>query len=342
MHFQAPKISPLPPDETRPFWSVMIPAYNPRADYLKQTLLSVLQQDPGSDQMQIEVVDDCSPSGPPLDVVRQIAGNRVQVHCETANNGLAGIWNRCIERARGEWVHILHQDDIVRSGFYAALRRGTGDNRVGAAFTNCAYLDSEGLDMGAPPPRRASPGILENWSEQLAVGQRVQCASIVVRRAVYEHLGGFLPQFGFVLDWEMWRRIAAHYAFWYESGVLAAYRLHPASASSRLELDAADTREIRCLINHTRDYLPSHCASVLARQARELHARLAMEKARRLLVAGHPESARKQITEAWLLSRSPHIVGQTLSYIELWLRVAGARLKQALRKSIWKCQSISS
>ena len=43
-----------------PFWSVMIPTYNPRADYLEETLHSVLQQDPGPEQMQIEVIDDGS------------------------------------------------------------------------------------------------------------------------------------------------------------------------------------------------------------------------------------------------------------------------------------------
>jgi len=45
----------------RPYWSMMIPTYNARADYLEETLTSVLQQDPGSEQMQIEVIDDHSP-----------------------------------------------------------------------------------------------------------------------------------------------------------------------------------------------------------------------------------------------------------------------------------------
>jgi cellulose synthase/poly-beta-1,6-N-acetylglucosamine synthase-like glycosyltransferase len=43
-----------------PYWSVMIPTYNLRANYLEETLLSVLQQERGSEQMQIEVIDDCS------------------------------------------------------------------------------------------------------------------------------------------------------------------------------------------------------------------------------------------------------------------------------------------
>ena len=59
-----------------------------------------------------------------LQLVRDIAGDRVTVHREPKNNGLGRIWNRCIERARGEWVHILHQDDIVLPGFYKHLHHG--------------------------------------------------------------------------------------------------------------------------------------------------------------------------------------------------------------------------
>jgi glycosyltransferase involved in cell wall biosynthesis len=86
----------------------MIPTYNARADYREETLRSVLLQDPGPEQMQIEIVDDCSPNGAPVEMVYRIVGNRVAFHRESRNIGLAGIWNRCIERARGDWIHILH------------------------------------------------------------------------------------------------------------------------------------------------------------------------------------------------------------------------------------------
>lgn len=105
----------------RPFWSVMIPTFNARADYLEETLNSVLQKDLDPGQMQIEVIDDASPNGAPTEFIRKLAGKRVTVHCEPRNLELAGIWNRCIERARGEWVHILHQDDLVYPGFYEQL-----------------------------------------------------------------------------------------------------------------------------------------------------------------------------------------------------------------------------
>jgi len=55
-----PAIRVLSADDGRPLWSVMIPTYNARADYLEKTLNSVLQQDPGPKQMQVEVADEGS------------------------------------------------------------------------------------------------------------------------------------------------------------------------------------------------------------------------------------------------------------------------------------------
>lgn len=102
----------------------MILAYNPRADYSEETRNSVLQQDPGPEQMQIEVIDDASPNGAPTEFIRKLAGKRVTVHCEPRNLGLAGIWNRCIERARGESFrrdHIASDSHCSRSRFALKL-----------------------------------------------------------------------------------------------------------------------------------------------------------------------------------------------------------------------------
>ena len=66
-------IEPVGNAENRPFWSVMIPTYN-FAKYLVKTLQSVLDQDPGPDRMQIEVVDDVSTKDDPEAVVREVGG----------------------------------------------------------------------------------------------------------------------------------------------------------------------------------------------------------------------------------------------------------------------------
>ena len=224
---KVPKIKSLDTSSPRPFWSVMIPVYNPPLQYLEETLRCVLDQDVGAGEMQIEVIDDASPNGAPIEFVRKIAGERIKVHCEPRNLGLAGIWNRCIERARGEWVHILHQDDLVFPGFYQSLRSGVESfPEAGAALCRHAYCDENGHWHRLSILEMPSPGLLQNFVEPLVTAERVACPAIAVRRSTYEQLGGFNPDLKHALDWEMWIRIASKSPFFYEPKILACWRNH--------------------------------------------------------------------------------------------------------------------
>src|SRR5580704_17822873 len=96
-----PPVAAVVPGARRPRWSVMIPTFN-CAQYLGQTLNSVMRQDPGPDQMEIEVVDDCSTKDDPETVVREAGKGRVMFHRKPKNAGATANFNTCIERSRGE------------------------------------------------------------------------------------------------------------------------------------------------------------------------------------------------------------------------------------------------
>jgi glycosyltransferase involved in cell wall biosynthesis len=224
----------------RPFWSVMIPTYN-CSGFLEHTIRSVLQQDPGADQMQIAVVDDCSSNGKAERIVKRLAPLRIAFLRQPSNVGLAANWNTCIERSQGHWVHILHQDDLVLPGFYDRLGQAVRSRPdVGAAFCRIFFVDSRGNKLCRSPQERGTAGVLDEWFDRLAVGQKVFFPSIVVKRDVYEQLGGFLKELCFTLDWEMWARIAARYPFWYEPEPLACYRMHTGNETTRLQRIGAD------------------------------------------------------------------------------------------------------
>ena len=329
-----PAIRVLPGNGHRPFWSVMIPTYNAQADYLEETLMSVLQQDPGPEQMQIEVVDDCSPHGPPVELVHRIAGDRVAIHREPTNNGLPGIWNRCIERARGEWVHMLHQDDIVLPGFYTALRRGSEQSDAGAIFCRHAVINPKGHWMNITELHRESAGLLNDWHARITVEQQIQFAAIAVRRVVYERLGGFLPRLHYTADWEMWARIAFQFSFWFEPSILACYRVHSNSATSRMRFDAADVREVRELIEITTAYHSPARGRLLARKARFLYAQAAVFHAREMVLQTDFRPAWEQILGALRLCYNRRIIWQISSFFVFWFRITASQVKRRMKSKV--------
>jgi glycosyltransferase involved in cell wall biosynthesis len=263
--------------DTRPFWSVMIPTYNPRADYLAETLHSVLQQDPGGEQMQIEVIDDRSLDNTASEVVRRIGAGRVTFHRESENRGLANSWNRCIERARGNWVHILHQDDIVLLGFYERLYEGIINNsHVGMALSRFAIIDANGHWNRLGPLESATAGVLDNWLERVATGYHVECPAVVVKRETYERLGGFNAELTSVLDVEMWVRIAAHSPVYYEPQILALFRRHGDNVSMIQERMGENMQDMATAIRIWKSYLPANSRQQLETQGRRYWADIAL------------------------------------------------------------------
>jgi hypothetical protein len=247
----------------------MVPVYN-RAQYLEKTLRSVLAQDPGPEKMQIEVVDDASTVEDPEPLVRRIGGDRVSFVRNRRNLGLMPNFNNCIERSQGQWVHILHTDDFVYPGFYERLRTPLeACSDIGAAFSRYAYVDENGCEHGASELERSTSGILPGFIERIGASQRLQFASMVVRRSVYECLGGFRLDLPYTADWEMWIRTAAHYPIWYEPATLAAFRTHSKSASAGLKRSGETFVDLHRCIEVSRHSLPMDRAEALSRSARE-------------------------------------------------------------------------
>jgi glycosyltransferase involved in cell wall biosynthesis len=296
----------------------MIPIYNPHEDYLVKTLRCVLDQDPGADQMQIEVVDDGSPNGAPIELIRKIAGQRVTINSEPRNLGLAGIWNRCIERAHGEWVHILHQDDLVFPGFYEALKVGAIKYpEAGAALCRHAYCDENGHWHRLSILEMPSPGLLQHFVEPLVVAERVQCAAIAVKKSTYALVGGFNPDLIHALDWEMWIRIASKFPIFYEPKILACWRNHSNATTSKQIRSGENIRDIAKAISIWKRYLSKSDGQRLAEIAFNRFAHEGLWMARHLLEKNDIEASLNQMNAALTCKKT----------LRLQLRAAKIRIK---------------
>lgn len=294
-----PKIYPITANSQRPFWSVIITVYN-RLHHIEQALRSVIAQASSPEEMQIEVINDGANREIQDEIeaiVKAVGGERINFYKHPKNVGHPHIFNICIERARGEWVHILHDDDWIKPGFYNALRCGIEKSpNVGAAFCRQLYTDNRG-NPRLSPLERETPGIIENWVEEIGIWCRVQFSSMIVRRDVYEKVGGFCPQAGSAFDWEMWKRIAVNYPVWYEPETLVCFHKDATTETSQLLKSGGQIADTRSAIEISRRYLPTAIADEISYKALQFYAEYAFNLAQEQFNRSQYKEARANILE---------------------------------------------
>ena len=89
--------------------SICIPTYNGEK-YIKETIESILFQD--YKNIEIIINDDCS-KDMTLDVIKSLKIENIKIFVNNENKGLVGNWNETIKHAKGEFVKLLHQDDVL-------------------------------------------------------------------------------------------------------------------------------------------------------------------------------------------------------------------------------------
>lgn len=232
-----PPVAPLGNDSLRPRWSVMIPTFN-CAHYLKQTLESVLAQDPGAEFMQIEVVDDCSTKDDPEQVVKDIGKGRVSFYRREKNGGATANFNTCIERSCGEIVHILHGDDWVLPGFYQEVESALvahPDAGMAVVRTHVSNESGQLVGLAASAADQVGPHYV---FPRHTMSNDFYTPGLVFRRSAFELLGGFRSDLVHVADWEITVRVYLALGAVYVSNPLACYRFFPGNDTGRLALEA--------------------------------------------------------------------------------------------------------
>ncbi|HEV2483242.1 MAG TPA: glycosyltransferase [Puia sp.] len=260
-----PPVLPLKGSEDRPLWSVMIPVYN-CGNYLPQALRSILMQDPGPELMQIEVIDDCSTDIDVEELVGSIGRGRIRYYRQPENVGSLRNFETCLNRSRGQWVHLLHGDDYLSPGFYEEIADlFLAYPEAGAAFTGYYQVKADGELLYPNPTLSEKPGYVDNWMDIVGQSQPLQPPAVVVKRAVYERLGSFFGmQYG--EDWEMWVRISASFPVVHSPRRLANYRVHTTGISSRCFQNGENIKDICRAI----DIVQTHLAPEKRRQMKKL------------------------------------------------------------------------
>ena len=129
-----------------PLVTIAIPTYNRAASYLPQALQSALRQTYAN--LDIVVSDNCSTDHTRA-FVTNIDDPRLRYFRHGSNIGQKGNYSFCFERARGNYVLLLHDDDTIDDDFVCSCMEAAGGaSDIGIIRTGVRLINADGKVIG--------------------------------------------------------------------------------------------------------------------------------------------------------------------------------------------------
>jgi glycosyltransferase involved in cell wall biosynthesis len=209
-----------------PLITIAVPAYN-RPDMLAETLASIAAQT-AAVPLEVIVCDD----GRMAQTRAVVARFRREGYRYLANPvtlGAVANWNRCLALARGKFVMVLHEDDILYPWYLASILPRLEDGA--AAF--CMRTSRGRVPPQVPRPQGGEPA--RAYPPRYFLKSSMSpFPGVLVRRDVAARLGGFDERWGPIADYEFWYRLACAGRIEVLGAVGAFYRVAPGQWTERI------------------------------------------------------------------------------------------------------------
>lgn len=204
--------------------SVVIPVYNGAAT-VAAAIESALSQH-FEDAFEVIAVNDGSTDSTPA--VLASFGDRIIV-VTRQNGGLSAARNSGVAIARGEFVAFLDADDVWMPERLAVTVAALDAHPAAVmSYSDAIQTDENGATLAesvVTPALARAPAmadLFERWWPILP-------STILVRRSIYDRLGGFVSEMRSYEDMDFWLRARELGEFVYVPRALVVYRVSPSS-----------------------------------------------------------------------------------------------------------------
>lgn len=263
---------------SHPLVSIITPSYN-QAAYLEQTIQSVLLQT--GVQLEYFVIDGASSDGS-VEIIQRYA-SRLAGWVSEPDSGQAEAINKGFSRATGKYISWLNSDDLyLPNAVSRAVSLLEANPDFGLVFGDAVTIDPNGVTLNQLQ--------FGDWGLDELLGFRIICQpAVFMRRSILEQAGYLDTNYHFMLDHQLWLRMARLAPIQHIPETLAAARHHP-EAKNVLQAAAFGEEALRILdwIEEQPDLQPR-----LAARRNRIVAGGYRLKARYLLEANQPGPALK-------------------------------------------------
>ncbi len=188
--------------------SVVIPMYNAEKT-IEATLSSITDQDAIEYIKEILVINDGSTDSSPR-IVKEYAKRKPSLVTliDKENGGVSSARNMGLKISKGEWIAFCDSDDIWVKDKIRTQVEIIDNNQIDLLGGN--YLDKplRVLTKEITDLHKAS-------TKELCIKMFPQTSTIVMRKSIYDAIGGFDESMSFYEDGDYLLKIVAHYNYYY-------------------------------------------------------------------------------------------------------------------------------
>ncbi|SIO59021.1 Glycosyltransferase, GT2 family [Burkholderia sp. GAS332] len=169
---------------SQPLISVIMPTYNPKAEWLKEAIESVRMQ--LYPHWELCIADDLSSDLTTRSILEEYRqkDSRIKVVFREQNGHISAASNSALGVSDGDWIALLDHDDLLPEHALYCVAKAIIANPEASLF----YSDEDKIDASG---RRYDPYFKCDWNLDLFYSQNMFCHLGVFKRELVEAIGGF-------------------------------------------------------------------------------------------------------------------------------------------------------
>lgn len=211
-----------------PLVSIVTPSYN-QVDFLEETIQSVLKQDYLN--LEYGIVDGGSTDGS-LDIIKKY-DSHLSWWISEPDQGQAQAINKGIARTRGKIIAWINSDDIYLPNAIIQAVKAIEEDDVDLVFGDAVTIDETGYPLNEL--------MFSDWDLPDLLRFRVICQpAVFMKRAVWEDVQGLSSDLHYMLDHQLWIKIASRFRVKHIPSFWAASRFHGQAKNVAFAADFSD------------------------------------------------------------------------------------------------------